>query len=168
MEADMEIKNRYTRQQLVDMPITFLRHLDIETKDEEMLVQEVLNERLKNAPSVVPPRSLPAYMTDRVETKEDEERLQKIVDERHTRERAQALVAGMNIEDDEELFVPAEEEDVTAPPASELAPMAIVEEVIEEIPTVAIEKAIEGKPRFCNYCDAVKSFHRKGCTRPRA
>lgn len=55
-----------TREKLMEMPIFQLRGLDIKTKEDELLVQEVLNEKLQNEPRANNNRVLSSEKTDRL------------------------------------------------------------------------------------------------------
>ncbi len=68
------------REQLISMPISQLRSLDIKSAEEEQLVQEILNEKLQNEPQVDPNRaSLSSRETDNL-TPEKEAELQARLD----------------------------------------------------------------------------------------
>jgi hypothetical protein len=68
------------REQLLEMPISQLRGLDIKEKEDELLVQEVLNEKLESEPNLDPNRPvLSSSETDNL-TPEKERALQARLD----------------------------------------------------------------------------------------
>lgn len=68
----------YTLEELQDMPIHLLQGIDITSKEEEDLVQGVLNEKRSNQPVVVD-FIIPSYMTDNMDG-EKEAKLQAEID----------------------------------------------------------------------------------------
>jgi hypothetical protein len=71
---------RYTKEQLMTMSLTALRNVDIDCKEEESLVQEVINERIKLIPTEqdrIKRDDVPEIMDG-----ETEAYWQKIIDER--------------------------------------------------------------------------------------
>jgi hypothetical protein len=69
----------YSRQELEEMSLSRLRGLDIETKEQEALIQDVLDERLLELPP-----SRPIYRGDipEIQTIEQERLWQQIIDKR--------------------------------------------------------------------------------------
>ncbi|MES2006910.1 MAG: hypothetical protein V4436_02245 [Patescibacteria group bacterium] len=144
---------QYTEQQLMDMPMKFLKQLDIQNVEEEQMVQRVLNTRLKDMPAPNP-LNFSASATDNM-TIEKEQAMQAKIDERNARLKAQ--------------LAPTEEEIVTEPqplpnptePEPEVIPTAnpIVEPVTP--PPAAVLKT-----KFCDYCDSAGGRHKLVCTRP--
>ncbi len=68
-----------TREQLLEMPISTLRALDIKTIEDEQLVQAVLNEKLQHEPNNFNRITLPSEATDKM-TPEKEKELQAKLD----------------------------------------------------------------------------------------
>ena len=77
-----------TREELCKLPLHSLRNIDIKEKDEEELVQEVLNKRLASQQIVGEPIRL---KVPDIKTKEEEEYWQKKVDEANAKNKAGAL-----------------------------------------------------------------------------
>lgn len=112
---------RYTRDELSNMPLVKLRNLSINSKQEEDLVQEILDIRMKAQP-LAQPFKLPSSATDphKADSKKIAE-LQKQVDEENAKRRGEV---------EQEITEPEVPEDVDV---EEAAP---VEEVPVEIPEV--------------------------------
>lgn len=70
---------KYTEQQLVSMPLTILRNLDLQSKEEERLVQKVVEQRLQKMPP-----STPVYRNDvpDISSPEEEKVWQEKINER--------------------------------------------------------------------------------------
>lgn len=132
-----------SREQLTGMPISLLRNLDVQTQDEEALLQEVLNEKIKS--SVI----IEEIKTDDVpdiSTPEDEAKWQEILDQRRKAARVRmGIVEDVPVDELEK-----KEEEV-----------AKIDEQIE-----ALKGQIEEKPAFCSYCASRGVRHLKTCTRP--
>ncbi len=76
------MRSFYTEQELMSMPLQVLRGLDIETKDQETLVQKVVNRRV----AALPPSS-PIFRRDvpDIENQEQEKEWQQKINERTAR-----------------------------------------------------------------------------------
>lgn len=135
---------KYTEQQLMDMPMKFLRNLDIETGEDEKLVQRVLNTRLKDMP-VENPVVFPSSVTDNM-TIEKERELQARIDARNSRMKAQ-------LKTDEEIPQIDEVESQPLPDPTE--------EPKETEPTTEVDVV---KDRFCELCDSKGVRHKKECS----
>lgn len=159
---------KYSREQLMDMPMSILRNVDIQNADEERIVQDVLNTRLKDMPVGVS-MSFPASVTDGIKTVEDEMRLQKIMDDRRMKLKAHVIGATTPEEEEEEAPSP-EEEDMEAPtsPAADVTPVEepLVPPSTEPLPEPS-EVVGKTEVKFCDYCDSKGVSHKKVCTRPR-
>ncbi len=133
---------KYTEEQLMEMPMKFLRQLDIQNVDEEKLVQKVLNARFKDMPAVTP-MNFSSSETDNL-TVEKEKELQAKIDARNARLKAQ-----LEGEEPESapLPDPTEEDDEPLTPEADKTTTAI-------------------KAKFCNYCDSKGVRHKLACTRP--
>jgi len=72
-------KDFYTEQELMTMPLAVVRGLDFETKEQEQLVQRVIDRRFQNLPP-----SQPIYRRDvpDIETPEQEAEWQATIDAR--------------------------------------------------------------------------------------
>ena len=143
----------------MDMPMKFLRHLDIQSGEEEAVVQKVINTRLKDAPMGAP-LVFPSSMTDNM-TIEKEQELQSKMDTRNAQIKSQFTQL------EEVPAVDAEPEIESQPlpnptePAEEEPALVPEPEEEEESPTVDQVKA-----PFCQYCDSLGVRHKKVCTRP--
>ena len=69
----------YTKEQLMELPLAKLKLIDISSKEEEALVQAVINLKTVDAPPQTPVST--AFVPD-IKTKEEEEKWQKILDEK--------------------------------------------------------------------------------------
>lgn len=79
-----------SKEELLTMPIAVLENQKIESKEEEALVQEILNQRRANMP---PQQEVSrAGIPFNIETPEQEAEAQKIIDERTAKLRPQAVV----------------------------------------------------------------------------
>lgn len=152
---------KFTNEQLMTMPLKHLRGLDIQNVDDEKLVQEILNTRMKGMPNVVT-FNIPSSITDNL-TVETEKELQAKLDV--ARAKRQAII----LSEEEETTTPeVEEEDVplmpetTEPAAEETTPEVPTEPVVE--PEAPSQPEVVGK--FCDYCDSLGGRHKRVCTRP--
>ena len=131
-----------TREELLVMPVQRLRLLDITDKDEEDLVQSVLNQKEHNAPLM---EKLNIIVPD-IKTKEQEDHWQKIIDEKTAQIRASSQVKEITPDDDiPPLDIPSEA--VESPVANETP---------ESDNTPVVNK-------FCEFCDSKGVRHKKGC-----
>ncbi len=135
-----------TREELMRKPLEAVRHLDIRTKEEEMLVQEVVNVRMSRI-GVDSERIYRRDVPD-IKTKEEEEFWQAKIDERMERAKAKPIE-----------FENAEEARVSE------------EQVLEKITALEEERAqVEVTDNltipFCEYCDSKGIRHKKECARP--
>ena len=120
------------------MPIVSLRMLDLSSPEEEKLVQDVLDEKLMDAPLEV---NLDGIHIPDITTPEEEAKYQAKIDERESKMRASRFESKV------------EEE------KAELE--KIQEEITKETPlTVA-----EVKTAFCLHCDSKGVRHKSNCTR---
>ena len=120
-----------TLQEMQDMSIPRLRNLPIETKEQEDLVQKILDSKV-----VVAPVQKQVYRGDipfEIKTLEEEKKWQAVVDER------EAEIRGAS-----EPFLASKVEALQAEKA-------------------VIEKELKGK--FCNHCDSKGWKHKLNCTR---
>ncbi len=127
-----------TRETLREMPMHLLRQVNIESKEQEDMVQAELDSRLGTRTNVAD-INLPAHFTDSIQTKEDELKLQARIDARQAKAKAKLLRA------EEEGEPEIEEEEFETEP--------------EVVGLVSV--------KFCNFCDAPGPFHKKVCTRPK-
>lgn len=124
-----------TRDQLSAMSIALLRVVDIQEKDEEELVQEILNSKIKMSP---PQKEVKVSDIPDIKTPEEEAKWQKIVDERAAK--MKGVVEDL-VED-----LPTDHSD-DAPVAPDEPPK---------------EDPKEEKP-FCSFCDSKGGRHKKDC-----
>ena len=129
---------QYTEEQLMKMPMAVLRHVDIDTVEDEKLVQKVLNTRLHDMPMPNTP-SFPSYVTNDI-TVEKEKELQAQIDAKNS-EIKKGLLASIDEDDEED----EEEEEVSVAPKTEVVAAVV---------------------RYCDYCDSLGVRHKKACTRP--
>jgi hypothetical protein len=80
-----------SREELMMMPITVLEHQNIESQEEEMVVQEVLNKRRASMP-VQGEIYRNDIIAQNIQTQEEEAEAQRIIDERVAKLRPQAVV----------------------------------------------------------------------------
>lgn len=155
----------------MDMPINILRNVDIQNGDDERMVQDVLNTRLKDMPVAVN-MSFPASVTDGIKTVEDEMRLQKIIDDRRMKLKAHMIGATTpDTDDEEEEKSSPEEEDMESPSTNADATPEVPKEPLvppTTEPTTEPSEVVGNAPvKFCDYCDSKGVTHKKVCTRPR-
>lgn len=127
-----------TIEQLRTMPMPHIRGLNIVTKEQENLVQSVINERLEKRPVSRPIKTSDVPL--HIKSKEEELKWQKILDER----RAQAQVQPVALSEEARL-----ETKVT--------------ELQEQKAT--IEATIPQK--FCDFCTSKGKIHKLDCKRIR-
>jgi len=133
---------KYTRAQLMTLPIHRLRNLDISTIEEEKMVQEVVNLRVRTAPvkEQIFRRDIPD-----IKTKEEEEKWQAIVDQRYDE-----LKDKRTADTDENIGDPFSE------PIGDPVPQLDAIGTLPEAP-VAVLKT------FCDSCDSKGVRHKKIC-----
>jgi hypothetical protein len=96
---------KYTREQMLEMPLSVLRGLNIESPEEEVLVQEVVNERVARLP-VLDDGPSSSLKTDSILSPEIEAQLQAEIDAKRAQKHAPVA---------EEEVVSQETADVVAP-----------------------------------------------------
>jgi hypothetical protein len=158
---------RYTVEQLKEMPVQILRGLNIETREEEELVQSILNTRMADMP-LVNPMNFTSGATDQL-TPEKEAELQAKIDARNATLKAQ--------------FVPMSSEEVAPVEVvpdmvTEPAPLEVAPETVEVIPEPVVAPEVTPEPvevtpepvevipeaRFCEFCDSKGVRHKKECS----
>lgn len=147
----------YTLEQLEQMPINLLRGIDIKSKEEEELVQKVLNKRMVDMPVQID-LDIPSSMTDNMNG-EKEAKLQAEIDAKRAEARAK--------------FAPQPEVGtVEIVPELKIEPEIIPEPVVEVVspeivvPPEVLPETVEIKKPFCEFCDSRGVRHKKECTRP--
>ena len=70
------------KEKLKLMPIFQLKRLDIKTKEEELLIQEILNEKMQNEPKIDPNRIVFSSKETDAMTPEKEAQLQAIMEQK--------------------------------------------------------------------------------------
>ncbi len=130
-----------SRDQLSAMSLERLRLVDVYEKDEEELVQEIINSKVE-----LMPLSGDVYRGDvpDIKTPEEEAEWQKKIDERAQAKRPTPVTLSLS---DEETVEKDEEESTST-------------NLIEE-PIVAGSKKTE--TRFCDFCDSKGVRHKKDC-----
>jgi hypothetical protein len=125
-----------SRDQLCAMSLDRLRLVEIKEKDEEDLVQEIINSKTVATPSVQK-----VYRGDvpEIKTPEQEKVWQEKINEREAK---------------------IKEQEVVVLPEAPVAPEA-PEEAIEEI-----DLNTPNEDRFCQFCNSKGKRHKKECTRP--
>ncbi len=136
---------KYTKEELMKMPLKIVRGLDIKTIEEEKLIQEVVNAKTGFAQSTVKfdYRNVPD-----IKNAAQEKEWQTKIDEfnaKHT------PVENKIAEAEKVLEQVKEEVKVEAP----------VEQIVT--PTVITVQNGEIVKPFCDSCDSKARFHRKGC-----
>lgn len=143
-----------SRQQLMTMPITLLEHQNVESPEEERIVQSVLNERRAKMPL-----NREIYRRDAIaaviETPEQEKMWQKKIDERNEKARIkfQGGTEPTDLPDPE----PEPTNEDTVPSVGEPTPATEPE----------LPPQLEAKAKFCEFCDSKGVRHKLNCTRPR-
>lgn len=112
------------------MPISRLRNLDITSRDEEVIVQRILNEKMAELPDQYPIQAS-YFDTDNIRSKEQELEVQRRLDEIRAKRRATLL----NKTEDREA------QEVTVPPAPEPEPVSIPTEQSENPVISKVKKA---------------------------
>lgn len=112
--------------ELQTWPLSRLRNLDITSKEDELLVQRIVNEKMAELPDQYPIQAS-YYDTDNIRTKEDELRLQARLDEARAARRARLMP--------EEEPEAREDQEIPVPPTPEPEP----------IPTEAHENPVISK-----------------------
>jgi hypothetical protein len=140
-----------TREELSTYSITKLRLIDIHEKDEEELIQEILNAKL-----AVSPLEQPVYVGDipDIKTPEEEAKWQKIVDERTAAKRPTIFQQTVeNIESEEVVNIDNQLTPENSPEVIQETPVQVEEEEIE----------MEGLTVKCLLCGAKTKRHKKEC-----
>lgn len=133
-----------TMSELAGMSLPRIRLLDIQTAEQEAMVQVVVNQKVQHQPieSHVYTRDVPNIMNGT-----DEAKWQKILDER--REKAVPKMVSMaEIIPDGEVEIPE------------------IEEFEEHVKDAVMDnpfKGTETKSRFCEFCDSRGVRHKKDC-----
>ena len=102
---------RYTKEELMDLPLNILQGIDITNKEEEDLVQGILNQKRLASPEFLAPITFPSSATDGI-TKEKELELQAKIDARQDEIRK-----SLTAEEVETVEEPAPEPEPLAEPA---------------------------------------------------
>ncbi len=142
----------YTEDQLMRMPMKYLKQLDIQNVEQEQMVQRVLNTRLRNMPSPVAIH-IPTHVTDNL-TVETEKVLQARIDKVRSKVKKHISSQG---DEGEEVSDPVVPDETTDPIVPEEPEFETQEDHTMKTTTVA----------FCGHCDAPGPFHKKGCNRPK-
>lgn len=155
---------RYTREQLMDMPINLLRGIDIQSVEEEKQVQDVLNTRLVDMP-IAQDMNFASSITDNIKTVEDEKKYQAIIDAKRVELKSRIPSGdGITLEENEEV-PPVDPVPPLETPAPSDAPLP---DPTQTPPPVEDPKEeVAGQIKFCDFCDSKGRFHKKECTRPR-
>lgn len=155
----------YTKEQLETMPLHILRNVDIRTSEEEKMVQELVNQKLRTSPLE---RAINRSDVPDIKDAVEEAYWQKIIDARTEAIRPKA-------EDDSEPLNDLPPEEVIIEPTPEVQPDVPVEvvepEQVEE--QVTLEEVIQEEPVpvaqayvFCPFCTSKGVRHKKECNRP--
>lgn len=130
---------RYSIEQLENMPLNLLRNVDIQSKEEEELIQKIFNKRQLDNPVIDVDLNITSRMTDAIKTPEDEKKLQAEIDAKKAEARAKFTLP----------------EEVS--PETTGTP---------EVNLVTSEVAATAPKRFCEFCTAKGPIkHTKNCTR---
>lgn len=121
---------KYTKEQLENLSLNRLRNIDIQTKDEELHVQQLIVRRLENAPIVGKPLVFKHSVTDKIRTKEQEFALQKEMDE-HNEKIKQGVLGEVAVE----------------PKVEEMEKVVPEMVTIAEVKTEIVTEAIVEKPK---------------------
>lgn len=138
---------KYTKEELMKMPLKIVRGLDIRTADEEALIQEVVNSRASIAQPVV---KFNQIVPD-IKTAEQEQEWQKKIDkfnEENTPIEAKIVNAEKMLEGVKEIIETVQVAPTEVPP------------VVPTVVTVSNGEII--KP-FCDKCDSKGVRHKKVC-----
>lgn len=143
----------HTREQLERMPMRLLRSVDIRNGDEEKLVQEVVNKRLR----ALPPEGT-VYRGDVPDIRdgESEKHWQEVIDQRTAKLKARLDMGAEDIE------TPAVENEIIPP--VETTETIVDEGVVEnpiDTPTAPSE---ELSAKFCDSCNGVRK-HKVYCVK---
>ena len=136
----MQISRFPTREKLMEMTMETLRNLDVQTQDEEKLLQEVIDIKYKNSIII---EEIKIDDVPDIKTPEEETKWQEILDGRRKEARKR-----MGLVDESTIVVKDLKE----------------EELVREIKKID-EQILELKP-FCQYCNSKGVRHKKECTRP--
>ena len=143
-----------TREELMAMDIKNLRRLEIETPEQEILVQDVLDERTFVAPVETGIKRDDAIAAN-ITTPEEEAKWQAVIDER-VEEKKKQLFGEERVLDAKIKKLEVEKEEIEAEIKSEEAP---VETQIE----TTVENPEPVKPPFCDSCDSKGVRHKREC-----
>ncbi len=151
-----------TREQLNVMTLRKLQSLDIMEKDEEDLVQEIVNFKMQFMPMDAKIFRGDIMAMD-ILTKEQEDAAQAIIDERIRKVREAGRPKAV------EPTVAPEPTPVTPEPAPEVPPVvaprvepAVVEPAPAPEPPEPVTKLVQ-KKQFCAFCDSRGVRHKKNC-----
>jgi hypothetical protein len=126
-----------TIQELENLPLHFLRNIDVKTIEEERMVQEVLNRKLADLPLEV---NMPVFQSIDIKTPEEEAIQQAKIDAMMAEARKSMNLQGSDIKPQEEASEP------------QITPSEAVVET--------------HKKPFCEFCDSLGVRHKKYCIRP--
>lgn len=168
----MERGNMFpTREQLMSKPLNVVRALDVRTKEEENLLQEVVN--IKLGQRGVDPESLNRNRILRdekgrpveIKTKEQEDHYQKLIDAEMERLKPKPIEVVLSEPELEQKIAEIEtkQEEITSFVTSDaVAPIILTEELKAKLTSdapILIKK-------FCEFCDSKGVKHKLNCTRP--
>lgn len=145
----------FTKEQLHGMPIFQIRGLDIKSKEDELLVQEVLDEKLQNEPTIDPNRiTFTSGQTDGL-TPAKEAELQKQIDGEET------VVEYVDSMTPEERVEEEKIQESVVVTTAESLEIPTIEATVPEgsLPVDSV------KAPFCQFCDSKGVRHKKECTR---
>ncbi len=144
----MSFVKDHSIEKLHSMPLEVLRNLDIRSKDEEIILQAVVSEKMKSAPIGSMPQLTPEEqkLLDSPQlTPEKEKEIQARLDERRAKYRS--IVVGEKTPSIEKLQI--ENKDITG---------------INPVPS-EIQKEFSLEKKFCEFCTSKGVKHKKDCTR---
>jgi hypothetical protein len=144
-----------TREQLDAMSISRLRGIDIAEKDEELLVQEIINRKTAALPP--DPEKIKSNDVPDISTPEEEEKWQKILDERRAAVKARSIV---NVD-----ALP-EDEGITNQPSQESVPENA--QVTATDASAITSVPLEDTGIKCEVCGSKSSRHKKDCPEAKA
>lgn len=133
-----------TVEEIKAMPLSRIRNLDIRTKEQEEIVQKIMNEKVGAAP--IP---TPVYRGDVPDIKnvQDEKKWQEVID---LREKKLKIQAGAEIPEDEEIEIEvADEEEVISKKQEPTVPVSPVQPSTDTA--------------FCSQCTSKGVRHLKNC-----
>jgi hypothetical protein len=137
-----------SRDTLNAMSLDRLRLVDVVDKDEELLIQEIVDAKTSKIPAMQE-----VYIGDvpDIKTPEQEKEWQAVLDKRAAKIKARGVSTAKPVQ-------VKEPEKVTVAPAP-VVPLEAKEPEPKQVvkPTVVVEK------KFCDKCDSKGNFHKKGC-----